>query len=76
MAAFEELSIVELTEDVCDDGVVVPRGTHGTIIAASQIPPETYLVEVVGENGDTLAEITVSANQVRPYSPQKTTTLT
>jgi len=74
--AFEELSIVELTEDVCEDGVILPRGTHGTVIAASQIAPETYLVEVVGEDGDTLAEVTVSANQVRPYSLRKATTPT
>ena len=76
MADFKEISVVELTEDVCKDGVVVPRGTHGTVIVAGQTTPETYLVEVVGKNGDTLAEIEVSANQIRPYSPQRETTST
>lgn len=75
MATFEELSMVELTEDVVTDGAVVPLGTHGTIIAASQSPPGTYLVEVVGENGDTLAEVTVLAHQVRPYSQKKAPSL-
>jgi len=68
MAAFKGISVVELTEDVTQDGVVVPRGTHGTVIITGQT---TYLLEIVGANGDTLAEIEVSANQIRPYSPEK-----
>jgi hypothetical protein len=70
MAIFKEISVVELTEDVCQDGVVVPRGTHGTVIVAGRSTPETYLVEIVGENGATLAEIEVLANQIRPYLPE------
>ncbi len=61
MAKFKQYEIVELTEDLGS----VARGTQGTIIEVFDNPREGYEIEVVGEDGDTLAEFSALPGRLR-----------
>jgi len=67
MATFQENQIVELREDVVEDGVTMARGSYGAIIDVYRDPSEAYEVEFVDENGDVLAQLTLSPSQIQLY---------
>jgi len=62
---FPELQVVELTEDVGEDGKTYARGTVGTIVHVHDTPREAYLVEISDDGGETKAMLTVLPTQVR-----------
>lgn len=68
MATFQENQVVELREDVVDDGVALSCGAHGTIIDVYSSPDEAYEVEFVSDSGDVIAQLTVSPRQIRPFA--------
>ena len=59
---------VELLEDVVEDGVAMTHGARGTIVDVYSKPREAYEVEFINENGDILAQFTLSASQIGPCS--------
>lgn len=71
MSAFRENQVVELLEDVIEDGVAMARGAYGTIVEVYSKPREAYEVEFVDQNDDVLAQLTLSSSQIRPYSVEK-----
>ena len=68
MATFQENQVVELREDVVEDGVTMARGSYGAIINVYSSPSEAYEVEFVDENGVVLAQLTLSPSQIQPYT--------
>jgi hypothetical protein len=62
---FSELQVVELTEDVGEDGRTFSRGTVGTIVHIHDIPEEAYLVELSDNGGESEAILTLLPTQVR-----------
>jgi hypothetical protein len=73
MATFLENQVVELREDVVEDGVAMARGSRGAIIDVYSKPSEAYEVEFVDENGNVLAQLTLSPSQIQPYAQDRNT---
>jgi hypothetical protein len=71
MPTFQENQVVELREDVVEDGVTVACGAHGTIVDVYSKPREAYEVEFVNKDGDILAQLTLSPSQIRLHSLEK-----
>jgi hypothetical protein len=68
VARFELLQGVELTEDAPAHGV--KSGAAATIVFVFDHPEEAYELEVVGKNGETVAQFPVTPKQIRPRSGQ------
>jgi hypothetical protein len=64
VARFEILQAVELTEDIPSHRM--RSGAVATIVFVFDQPEEAYELEIVGNNGETLAQFPVTPNQIRP----------
>lgn len=68
MAIFKQYQIVELANDLPEQGVT--RGTQGTILEVYDAPGETeaYEIEVADEAGRSIAQFVATPGQLRPSS--------
>jgi hypothetical protein len=64
-ATYSELDVVRLARDIPEKGL--RKGMVGTIVLVLERPDRAYEVEVADNQGRTVAQVTVTAEQLEPF---------
>jgi Domain of unknown function (DUF4926) len=65
----QELDVVTLAVDLPEEGL--QAGDIGTVVYLFESPAPAYEVEFVDDDGSTRAMVTLTADQLRPYPPDR-----